>query len=79
MVKTQNPNPSDREMKEISPGLEPKKLPDAGESEQKSTKTMHILPGSETGSIEGCEQGPCPCTGPDCNDGGGMGSRGYSD
>lgn len=33
-----------------------------------------IMPGSETGSLEGCEQGTCPE--PGCC-GGGQGSRGY--
>ncbi|KAH7620572.1 hypothetical protein Ndes2526B_g04490 [Nannochloris sp. 'desiccata'] len=63
---------------ELSPALEPKTLPQAGESEKKNADVVvRMFPGSETSSIEGCEQGPCPCTGPNCNDGGGGGSRGY--
>jgi hypothetical protein len=63
---------------DLSPGLEPKTLPEAGEKHsEKVAVAVEMFPGSETSSIEGCEQGPCPCTGPDCNDGGGGGSRGY--
>jgi hypothetical protein len=60
----------------LSPGLEPKNLPKADDSEKKKAQVdVHMFPGSETSSIEGCEKGPC--AGPDCNDGGGGGSRGY--
>jgi hypothetical protein len=62
---------------DLSPGLEPMNLPESGSSEKKSPTVHHIFPGSESSSIEGCERGPCPCTAPDCGDGGGVGSRGY--